>query len=227
MAPDEAQPALPRRRLLAFYVFLAAVVVAGVSLSIAAGGDEEAQPSIAGGYKLAENECLGSGFNLLQSGQFVSLENPEESLGGALRFRDGRLTGDVDCVQGGSKELDATIHGASISGTIGEDRFETTEKDDPPEPGARKPQVPDSVAGDYKTEPQSECLGGSFKLEGDTAIDLVAEDTTLGKLKYQEGKLTGPINCLDGDEYLLTGTAADRELDLDLKPKDGTAPPST
>ncbi len=226
MAPDEAQPALPRRKLLGFYVVLVAVVVAGVSLSVAGGGHEQAQPPIAGGYKLKEpNVCLGSRFNLRQSGQFVNLDNPQQSLGGTLRFRDGTLTGEVDCIEGVSDELEATPDNGTIAGTIGRQRFKADLKDDPPAPGTGEPQVPTSVAGDYDTEPQSVCLGGGFKLEGnDDAVDLVAEDTALGTLKYQDGQLTGRVNCRENGKYSLRGTAADRELDLVLVPKDGAGP---
>ena len=64
-----------RRRLLAIYLVLLAVVVVGASLSIAAGEEQDAQPAIAGGYDVERGEpLLGRCLRPLQSGQFVNIK---------------------------------------------------------------------------------------------------------------------------------------------------------
>ena len=102
MASETATPAPRRSRLLVFYGFLAVMVIVVSVVVIAAGQDREHQPPIAGGYDvIGANSCLGPKFDLKQSGRFVNLDNADESLSGRLEFEDGRLTGDVDCVEGG------------------------------------------------------------------------------------------------------------------------------
>src|ERR1700751_625789 len=83
-------------RLIVFYAILAVIGVAVVIFVVSKGGDEKAQPSIAGGYTLAAaSPCIrpvpkpaggiplpataptqvpaaGPSFNLLQSGQFIN-----------------------------------------------------------------------------------------------------------------------------------------------------------
>jgi Kef-type K+ transport system membrane component KefB/nucleotide-binding universal stress UspA family protein len=100
----------PRGRLVAFYVLLA-LVTAGVAIVVLTkGDDEQAQPSIAGGYDVAgENACLGGGapppvgkplpktapaqpqaagpsFDVKQSGAFVNISNTQGTLSGKLRL---------------------------------------------------------------------------------------------------------------------------------------------
>jgi Kef-type K+ transport system membrane component KefB len=121
---------MSRGRQLGFYVVLAAVTVAVVIVVIAKGRNEQALPSIAGGYAMkAPNPCMGSLpkpvggqplpptapaqpppsqlFNVLQSGQFVNFNNNQGTLGAKLRMHSGilpsgayRLTGTIDCVSG-------------------------------------------------------------------------------------------------------------------------------
>ena len=97
------------RRLVIFYAIIAVIGVAVVIFVVDKGGDEKAQPAIAGGYTLAAaSPCIGpvpkpaggiplpptaptqvaaSGpsFNVLQSGQFVNFTNNQNTLGGKLR----------------------------------------------------------------------------------------------------------------------------------------------
>ncbi len=97
-----------RRTLIAIYVVMAIAVAIVAIVVISAGEDLEAEPSIAGGYDLAEPDpCLGTTFDLRQSGEFVNIENADNSLGGSLRTEQGRLTGDVSCVDGETAELRA------------------------------------------------------------------------------------------------------------------------
>ncbi len=101
------------RRLIAFYLVLAALSVVVVLVVIDRGGSEKALPAIAGGYVAsAPSGCLGPApapvggaplpptaptqlpppgpaFSVNQSGQFVSLANSQRTLGGQLRLRPG------------------------------------------------------------------------------------------------------------------------------------------
>src|SRR5947209_20268664 len=103
------------RRLIIFYAIIAVVGVAVVIFVVSKGGNEKAQPTIAGGYTLsAASPCIGpvpkpaagvplpataptqvpaSGpsFNLLQSGQFVNFTNNQNTLGGQLRLNGKTL----------------------------------------------------------------------------------------------------------------------------------------
>jgi Kef-type K+ transport system membrane component KefB len=104
-------------RLITFYAILAVIGVAVVIFVVSKGGNEKAQPSIAGGYTLAAaSPCIGpvpkpaggtplpataptqvaaSGpsFNVLQSGQFVNFTNNQNTLGGQLRLNERTLPG--------------------------------------------------------------------------------------------------------------------------------------
>jgi Kef-type K+ transport system membrane component KefB len=217
---QDAQPRLPRRRLLIFYVVVAAAVAVGVSLSIVAGNDEVAQPEIAGGYDLARpSPCLGPGFDLEQSGQFVNIKNAERSLSGKLRLRTQQLTGEVHCVRGGDAELDLTVRDDLLTGSVGAEQIEAQLERDPPDPGARRPRAPDSVAGVYELSPPSECIGTSIELEGEGAdLELIQEGASRGAIEYRDGTLTGQVSCSEGDAAGLTGEAMDRRLDLRLTP---------
>jgi Kef-type K+ transport system membrane component KefB len=128
-----------RTGMVALYVALIAVTVAGVVLLIEAGARGQAEPSIAGGYDLRQpNSCFGTAastaggaplpstapaqpplapasFDVQQSGEFVTLSNPAGSLGGQLRLhsaargRSLRLTGIVDCVGGGRQRFQGKV----------------------------------------------------------------------------------------------------------------------
>src|ERR1700751_3988500 len=118
-----AQTDMPRgklaTRLITFYAIIAVIGVAVVIFVVSKGGNEEAQPSIAGGYTLtAANACIGPvpkpaggvplpstaptqvaaagpSFNLLQSGQFVNFTNNQNTLGGKLRLDAKTLPGNA------------------------------------------------------------------------------------------------------------------------------------
>jgi Kef-type K+ transport system membrane component KefB len=104
-------------RLIIFYAIIAVIGVAVVIFVVSKGGEEKAQPAIAGGYTLAAaSPCIGpvpkppggiplpataptqvpaSGpsFNVLQSGQFVNFTNNQNTLGGKLRLDEKTLPG--------------------------------------------------------------------------------------------------------------------------------------
>src|SRR5919106_2677292 len=114
------QPLTRGRRLLVFYLVMAVVVGVVAAIAITAGEREEAETPIAGGYDVtAGADCLGDKFDVKQSGRFVNLTNPDETLGGKLELRDGDLTGDVSCLEGGTAELDARADGRTIDGRLG------------------------------------------------------------------------------------------------------------
>jgi K+:H+ antiporter len=115
------QPEMPRgrlaRRLIIFYAILAVIGVVVVVFVVSKGGNEKAQPSIAGGYVVsAPSPCIGPvpkpaggiplpstaptqvaptgpSFNVLQSGQFVNFTNNQNTLGGQLRLNEKTLAG--------------------------------------------------------------------------------------------------------------------------------------
>ena len=104
---------------------LAILLVVGVTASLRAGQDRHAQPSIAGTYAAdGSSPCLGRRFDLAQSGQFITLQNPEDTLGGGLRFRGGRVTGTASCVEGTSAEVDLNASGQALAGSVGGQRLD-------------------------------------------------------------------------------------------------------
>src|SRR5690348_6051718 len=104
-----------------YYAVLAVVTAAVAAIVISVGHDEKARPSIAGGYDArAAVPCLGSSFDVKQSGEFVNFTNNQSTLSGRLKLASrGKLTGDVDCVGGGSAHFTGTAANGSIEGTVG------------------------------------------------------------------------------------------------------------
>ena len=123
------------RRLITFYAILAVIGVAVVVFVVSKGGNEKAQPSIAGGYALAApSPCIGPvpkpaggiplpstaptqvaaagpSFNVLQSGQFVNFTNNQNTLGGQLRL-------DAKTLPGNSHQLTGTVNCVSGGGSL-------------------------------------------------------------------------------------------------------------
>jgi hypothetical protein len=191
--PDADPPTVRRAvALVALYVLLIAVTVVGAVLLIDRGAREHAQPSIAGGYDLSRaNACFGgaaaapsgaplpstapaqpstpgSSFDVVQSGEFVSLSNPAGSLGGNLRLHPAkagqapRLTGTIDCVGGSSRQFDGVVRLGvpnEITATVGGVPIDAVLKRDPPDPGTPIAYTPSSIAGIYKLMPRSGCFG--------------------------------------------------------------------
>ena len=207
------QAAPSRTRLLVFYAFLAAMVAVVSAVVIAAGHDRKAQPSIAGGYD-TESPCLGEKFDLKQSGSYANLDNADGSLSGKLEFEDGRLTGDVECLEGGTRRLDATVADGRMAGTLGGAELKAEQKRDPPEAGAQKPLAPGSVEGEYKLVPRSPCLGGKLAAEGDSKVELLVKEKVVGEATYRDGKLRGEVECPRGGSFEIEGEAVDRNVNL-------------
>ncbi len=224
MSDTEEAAAPPQRRILVFYALIAAIVAAGVAISVSLGEDKEAAPAIAGGYALdQDNPCLGSEIELEQSGEFVNLGNSDDTISGRLRFQDGRLTGDAECLDDAAQPLEATVEGTGIAGTVAGRPFRATFETEPPAPGSQEPRPPESIAGDYRIAPTSSCIGPKLELEGDEGdVAVRAGDTDVGELSYaDDGSVSGEVTCLDGDSRaLVEGTAADRTINFTLTPVD-------
>jgi Kef-type K+ transport system membrane component KefB len=167
----------------------------------------------------------GPTFNVLQSGQFVNFTNNQGTLGGKLRLNattlpggGHHLTGNVECVNGGSKAINAVaVPGAkaAISGTLGGVAFKAAFKADPPAAGAAAPRTPVNLKGTYTTSPTSTCLGGKFALSGSApTYDVSWKGVALGKVTYSTttGAVAGDIACARGGTARITATANDRNL---------------
>ncbi len=249
--PSETGPARAnlRARMTVFYAILAAITVAVAIVVIDKGRGEKPQPVIAGGYNVsAPLACLGPvplpppgkplpstapaaaklagpQFNLVQSGQFVDINNNAGTLSGALRLTGARLAGGahrligtVDCVGGGHRSLDAVALAGvkgSLKGSLGGVAFAAALKRDPPTPGSAAPRTPAGVGGTYATSPRSTCLGGTFQLNGgDSKYEIVAAGQKLGSVAYstKTGALGGDVGCIDGGQARLTAVANDLQL---------------
>src|SRR6201999_1823066 len=108
--------------------------IAGVYQSAALNSCIGPAPKPVGGQPLpatapTQVPAPGPTFNVLQSGQFINFTNNQGTLGGKLRLHNEalanggkKLTGDVSCVNGGSKPINAIVipgAKASIGGTLG------------------------------------------------------------------------------------------------------------
>jgi len=204
-----------RRTLIAIYVVMAIAVTAVAIVVISAGQDLDPEPSIAGGYDLVQPDpCLGTTFDLRQSGEFVNIENADGSLGGSLRTEQGSLTGDVSCVDGESTALEAKVADRAITGTLAGRSFEGELVRDPPPPGPR-PSAPRKIVGEYKVKPRSACLGARISIEGSRSdVELLRGEEVLGEGTYEDGKLTGELECPEVGPTPIEGTAADRTIAL-------------
>jgi Kef-type K+ transport system membrane component KefB len=125
------------RRFAVGYVVVGAALAAAIVYSITAGSDKEPAPGIAGIYE-SRSECLGDRFRLLQSGEFVTLEDGGD-LDGKLRLRDGRLTGDITCRDGTEGSLELTVSGRAeatrLAGSVAGVSSTATFAEELPEPG--------------------------------------------------------------------------------------------
>jgi Kef-type K+ transport system membrane component KefB len=121
----ERSPAT-RRRLLLVYgaVLLCSAALFGVSLHI--GSSEKSPVSVTAAYGVpAGAPCLPDGFDLTQSGVFVTLHGPGKA-GGKLRLHGNRLSGTVTCSNGSHEALGLDRTGGGLAGTIGVAAFRTS-----------------------------------------------------------------------------------------------------
>jgi Kef-type K+ transport system membrane component KefB len=213
--PTERPPA--RTWLIALYVGLVAVVGAVGVIVVAAGEDRTPQRSIAGWYEVRpSDECVGRTIQLVQSGRFVGLANAEGTLGGELELDGRQLTGDVDCVGGGTSELDAIVANGRLAGELGGRDLEAELREEPPAPAARQVGFPGSIEGEYELSPHSLCLGGELTLEGGSRVELLAGDLKVGEGRYEDGRLLGEVHCPGDGRRRVRGMALDRSLSLEL-----------
>jgi K+:H+ antiporter len=218
-----------KSRLTAYFVVLAIVAAVAVVVVLALGKDEQAEQEIAGGYDVTiANACLGGAgqqFDVDQSGRFVTVSSTGKGPSGKLKLHDGRLTGDLDCVDGGSAPVDARVRGESLRGAVGGRPFAAEEKRDPRPAGVQKQRAPGSVGGEYALSPRSECLGGSIELTGDGPYELHAGERRAGTLAYSEaeGRIAGTATCSRGGIVRVGGEAAGRSITLSLTPRGAAA----
>ena len=191
---------MARGRLTVYYVVLVVAVAAVATLVLAAGAEEKPQPSIAGGYDVSQGQaCLGDQIDIRQSGQLVSVQRADGSGAGKLRFKEGRLTGEVSCLKGGHQPLQATVRSGVIDGTLGEQPLKAAFAREPPDPGAQKPSPPASVEGEYKLVPRSACLGGKIELTGDAAASSSpARTSRASSSTATPADFTGSATCAGG-----------------------------
>lgn len=219
-ADTETQGSIGARRLAVHYTLLGLVTAAVVIFVFSSGTSRHAQKQIAGGYDVAAaTACLGAKMELAQSGQFVTISNAQSTLSGSLKWKNGRLSGAVHCLRGGSAQIDAGVANGLLAGTLGGQPVAGQLKRDPPEPGAPKPRAPRSVGGEYQFAPASACLGGKMKLSQDgSTVKVVTSKKPRGTLIYKAGTLAGAVTCEHGGDRTVAGTAAGRALDLMLTP---------
>ncbi len=217
---DAAPPSAGSRRLAIYYAALTAITAVVVVFVFSQGAHQHAQRPIAGGYDASDGGgCLGAQFNLVQSGEFVTLADPQTGAGGKLLFKGDRLTGTVDCADHARRPLGLGYSAGVLTGTIGGAPVKALFKRDPPAAGAPKLRAPSSVTGDYQLSPGSPCLGGKISLGGSgSGLELAAQRRPRGRLAYRSGTLTGQVACIHGGTDRLTGVAAGRQLDLMLAP---------
>ena len=214
------------RRLAVHYAVLALVTAGVLAFVFSTGTTKHAQPQIAGGYDVsAAGACLGAKIELAQSGRFVTISNAQSTLGGALTFASGRLSGAVHCLGGRVAQIDARVVNGVLAGSLGGVPVSAELKRDPPEPGAPKPLAPGSVEGEYQLAPASACLGGKMKLtQSGSRVEVVTSKKPRGILLYRAGTLAGTVSCEHGGRRTVAGTAAGRALDLMLTPPATSVP---
>ncbi len=121
-APEAAAvPKASKQRLAIYYTVLAAITAAVVAVTLTAGSKKHAQPNIAGTYAVATGgSCLSKSITLMQSGQYVDLENTSAKTIAHLTFKHGRLTGTVRCAGGlGVQPVNLLARGKQLTSTSG------------------------------------------------------------------------------------------------------------
>jgi Kef-type K+ transport system membrane component KefB len=213
------------RRLAIHYAALGLVSAAVVVFVLVSGATKHAQPQIAGGYDVsAASACLGPKIELAQSGRYITLSNAKSTVGGALKFLNGRLSGTVHCQSGQSAQIAAHAAGGVLAGSLGGLPLSAQLKRDPLEPGAPKPLVPGSIGGEYKLAPSSTCLGGSMTLvQSGSTVKVVTSKKQRGNLIYRAGAMAGVLACKYGGRRAVSGTATGRSLELMLNPVGASA----
>jgi Kef-type K+ transport system membrane component KefB len=208
-----------RTRLAAYYTILGLLTAAVLSVVIVSGASKHSEPLLAGGYDVSTGAaCVGTKFDLTQSGRFVSINDTEGSVGGSLTLKHSLLSGQVSCTDHRTAAISARFANGVLRGGIGGRPIVATLKRDPPPPGAPKLIAPSSIAGPYQLAPSSNCLGSKLTLNrAGGGYELVTGRVPRGSISFRSGALRGSIACGHGaGRRLLTGTAAGRTLDIVL-----------
>jgi Kef-type K+ transport system membrane component KefB/nucleotide-binding universal stress UspA family protein len=215
---DAREPPVRPRRLIAIYVVMALAITTVAIGGITAGQELTPERSIAGGYDLDRPDpCLGAGFDLRQSGEFVNVENAEGTLGGRLRTEQGRLSGEVACAGGGTAELRAGLARGGLVGAVDGRPVRAELTRDPPQAGVPRPRAPDSIEGEYELLPRSPCLGAELAIEGSgSEVELLRDERAVGRARYEDGRLRGEVTCPEGGLTPIAGRAAARTIDLQV-----------
>src|SRR4051794_7950134 len=135
-----------------------------------------------------------------------------------LRFKSPRLTGTAGCLHGPSGQLQASVRGGRIIGTLGRLAIALAFSGGPPQPGAQQPRAPLSITGAYKLVPRSLCLGDRIELSGSRDhLRFTGKARVHGQVRYGTGgRITGAAGCADGGTAAVSGQAVDRNLSLML-----------
>jgi Kef-type K+ transport system membrane component KefB len=216
-ADDEGNGSVARARATAGLIILAALAAGVVALCFHLGRELEAEPSIAGRYTVDRGgACLGTAFDLRQSGEFVSLSRPDGRRIARLRVSDGALSGEVACVDDETRPIEAEAADGGLQGRLGLLDLAASRSVEF-EPGERSRPAPASVDGSYALSPQSKCLGNRIELRGGSRPELRSDERLAGSLIYAQGELRGPITCADGDPGELRGVAAAGRLEFEFE----------
>ena len=168
----------------------------------------------------AQRACLGRKIELAQSGRFVTISNAQSTLGGALKFVNGRLSGAVSCVRGRSAQLDAHVSDGVLAGSLGglpvsaaaQARSARTGGPEAAGPGIRRRRIP---AGPELGVPgqQDQARAGGLDRQGRRA-----SKERRGSLIYRAGPSPVPSPASTAGDARWPGTAAGRTLELMLTP---------
>jgi Kef-type K+ transport system membrane component KefB len=114
-------------RLIAGYLLVGAILAAAIVISVSIGHGLNAPPELAGTYSGASSTCLGKEFTFAQSGRYLTIDG-SGSVGGKLHYSDGRITGDVTCVDGATAAVDVAVtkEGTHLSGSVGSESITAT-----------------------------------------------------------------------------------------------------
>ena len=108
----------------------------------------------------------------------------------------------------------AQVADRKLTGTLDGRQIEAELVRDPPPPGPR-PRAPGKIVGEYKVKPRSACLGARISIEGSRSdVELLRGEQVLGEGTYEDGKLTGEIECPEVGPTEIEGTASDRTIAL-------------
>jgi len=206
------------RGLTTYYAALLAFTVVGIAASLAIGSGKEAEQSYSGRYEVVpRSECLGRTFDLRQSGQFASVSSPDSEVDGSLRVDEGRITGDVKCIDSSERVVDLKASPTSIRGMVGAERIDAARISDEPPPEAQLSVRPGSVDGNYELAPLSACLGSQITLDGESdELKLDGAGPVKGSVSYESGRVSGQVTCLDGSVTLIEGEATASEIQIAL-----------